>query len=267
MYLGKLLLTCAGAGALTLAATAATGSNQWNKQFQIAGKADLRVELDDGRVEVRGGDASRIEARLLLNGYRLEPGGVQVIDHQTGDAVQIEVRVPHEMHWFQIGDHSIRLELRVPNGLTATIHTHDGSIVAENLNGTLRLRSGDGHIETTHVDGSLDAESGDGSIRVRGRLDSLRLRTGDGSIEAELSPGSKVATGWDLSTGDGHVTLTVPGDIGAELDAHTNDGSVQLDFPITTKTSSTHDVRGRIGAGGGTLRIRTGDGSIKILKR
>jgi hypothetical protein len=266
-----MLLSLAGAGALAAAAPAGAhagaSSSDWSKDYKVTGRTELRVEADDGRVEVRGGDAGRIEERLMLSGYKLGTGGVQVIDHQNGDLVQIEVREPHEMRWFQIGNRSIRLELRVPNGLTAVIHTHDGAIIAENVSGNLRLRSGDGHIEATHVDGALEAETGDGSIRVRGRLDNLHLRSGDGSVEAELGAGSKMASPWEVATGDGHITLTVPSDFGAELDAHTNDGSIDLDFPLTTRGGGGHDVRGRLGAGGPTLRIRTGDGSIKILKR
>ncbi len=115
--------------------------------------------------------------------------------------------------------------------------------------------------------GTLDANTSDGSIRVRGRLDALTLHTGDGSIEAELMAGSKITSAWDISTGDGHVTVRVPEGFAADLDAHTGDGGIEVSFPVTTSgTLSGHDLRGRMNGGGPTLKIRSGDGSIHVLR-
>jgi DUF4097 and DUF4098 domain-containing protein YvlB len=266
MFFRYMSIALVGASSLCLAGTDPSGT-EWSKEFRISGKADLRVEVDDGRVTVIGSDSNRVEARVSLSGWRFGTGGVQVIDRQSGDHVELDVRVPHEMHFFNIGNQSVRVELRVPVGVTADIHTHDGAIIAENLHGGLRLRTGDGHIEATRVDGTLDANTGDGSIRVRGRLDNMSLHTGDGSVEAELDNGSKMVSGWDVSTGDGHITLRLPEGFGAELDAHTNDGSINVDFPLsTTHTSGGHDARGKMGPGGPILKIRTGDGSIKLAR-
>jgi hypothetical protein len=122
-------------------------------------------------------------------------------------------------------------------------------------------------VEATRVDGALDANTGDGSIRIRGRLDAMTLHTGDGSIEAELMAGSKISSGWDIGTGDGHVTLRLPANFGADLDAHTNDGKIEVEFPVTTsRMVSGNDIHGKLNGGGPVLKIRTGDGAIKILK-
>jgi hypothetical protein len=70
---------------------------------------------------------------------------------------------------------------------------------------------------------------------------------------------------WDITTGDGGVTLYLPSGFGAELDAHTGDGSIRNDLELSAHPdNSSRTVRGRIGAGGRQLRIRTGDGSIRI---
>jgi DUF4097 and DUF4098 domain-containing protein YvlB len=191
---------------------------------------------------------------------------VHVVDHQSGDQVRIDVRVPRDLGWFSIGNRSVLLELVVPDDVTVDIHTRDGGILVNHVKGRMKLRSGDGRIEATRVDGSVEAETGDGQIRLNGRVDHLRLRTGDGSIEAELVPGSSITSGWEISTGDGHVTLRVPSNLNADLEAHTNDGDIEMDFPVTTRMGASNDLRGRIGHGGAPLRIRTGDGRIRILK-
>ena len=56
-------------------------------------------------------------------------------------------------------------------------------------------------------------------------------------------------------------------DLSAELDAHTGDGHITLDLPVTVAgTISPSTVRGKLGAGGPPLRVQTGDGSIRLQK-
>jgi len=69
------------------------------------------------------------------------------------------------------------------------------------------------------LDGQLEATSGDGHINVEGRFDGLSIKTGDGSVTARANPGSKLANGWNVHTGDGSVTMSLPGDLQANIDA------------------------------------------------
>lgn len=267
MHLRLMMFALAGAGWLALASPAWAGSSDWSKDFKISGRAELRVEVDDGRVTLTGSDNKQIEARVFVTGWKMGPDGVQVYDRQIGDRVELDVRVAKMNRWFNVGERSVRVELRVPNGLLANVHTRDGSISVDSAQGSFRLRTGDGRVDATRVDGTLDADTGDGSIRIRGRLDAMTLHTGDGSIEAELMSGSKITTGWDVGTGDGHVTLRLPSNFGAELDAHTNDGKIEVEFPVTTtRTVSGNDIRGKLNGGGPLLKVRTGDGAIRILR-
>ena len=72
---------------------------------------------------------------------------------------------------------------------------------------------------------------------------------------------------WDITTGDGSVAVYLPEGFSGELDAHTGDGTVRSDlaaFSSTNGENARRTLRGRIGAGGKLLRIRTGDGSIRL---
>ena len=71
---------------------------------------------------------------------------------------------------------------------------------------------------------------------------------------------------WTITTGDGSVSLYLPSDFGAELDAHTGDGSIRNDLKVDGDRPETshRTVKGRLGTGGKQLRIRTGDGSIRL---
>jgi len=106
----------------------------------------------------------------------------------------------------------------------------------------------------------------------------LRLKTGDGSVRVQIDPDTVMTGHWDLTTGDGSVTLTLPSAFNAELDAETRDGSVRSSHPLLDdgrderKEGEGSDdrrerrriLRSKMGDGGKTLRIRTGDGTIRI---
>jgi len=117
------------------------------------------------------------------------------------------------------------------------------------------------------VDGKLRATTGDGHIRASGRFDELDLKTGDGHVEVRAASGSTLATGWRLETGDGNVSLEVPGDMAADVDLHTSDGHIDLEMPVTTAGKiRENEVRGKLNGGGSLLSIRTGDGSIHLRR-
>jgi DUF4097 and DUF4098 domain-containing protein YvlB len=273
---------------MTIAAAAATPAraDDWSKTYQISGRADLRVSTDDGDVTIIGADQKQIDAHVTTEGYKISSSEVRIEESQNGDHVVISVKLPHFNFSFWGGRHkSVKVELHVPRELELDVQTSDGNVVAQNVagrvhfttgdgnvtatgvHGDIRLHTGDGHIEGANFDGTLDADTGDGNIRISGRFDSLSLKTGDGNIEAQAGGGSKVANAWTVRSGDGHITMRIPGDLNANVDAHTGDGSITLDIPITVAGSLSHSsVRGKLNAGGGTLSISSGDGSIHLEK-
>ena len=254
----RILLVC------TLLAAASAHADEWSKRFEVTGRPELRVESNDAAVVLRAGAGHVIEASLTTRGWKIGPDDVRVTTHQSGDRVEIEVRVP-EGHW-SFGNRSARLELAVPAELRAEVHTGDGHVSARSLKGEFRLSTGDGGVEAESLDGALTARSGDGSVQVRGRFDALDIRTNDGSVTAVVNPGSKMSGPWRVESGDGGVTLRIPEGFAADLDAHTGDGDISVRMPVTTTGSKRgeNDFRGRLNGGGLPLRIHTGDGSIRI---
>jgi len=282
-----ILVTAMITAGIAIAASATPArADQWSKTYQVSGRADLHVMTGDGDVTITGSDQHQIDAHVTTNGWKIGPNDVQIIESQSGNSVSIEVKVPHWGFSMFGGNHkSLRVEVGVPRDLDLNVRTSDGNVTAlgvsgkiqfdtgdgnvtaSNIKGDIRIHTGDGHIEGHNFDGSLDADTGDGNLRIDGRFDALALKTGDGSIEAQVGSGSKLANSWNLHSGDGHITLRVPSDLNAMLDAHTGDGSITLDIPIQVSGSLSHSsVRGKLNAGGPTLAISSGDGSIHVEK-
>jgi len=289
--------------ALVAVSAVSARAEETTKSFVVTGRANVRVETNDGSVRVTSGDAKQVEFRVEYQGYELGKT-LRVDAHQDGDKVQLTARVTG--HWgFSFGNNSRRLhiEVRMPreadlqvetgdgsvqvesingavnvhtgdgsvkaNSLKGTIdlHTNDGSITVENLKGDMRLRTGDGSIEAHDLDGKVEADSGDGHIRIAGRFDALNVKTGDGSVDTRVLPGSKMVTSWTIRTGDGSVDLVLPSDFQTNIDASTGDGHISLGIPVTVEgTFSNSQIHGKMNGGGQPLTIHTGDGSIRLSK-
>ncbi len=297
-------LGMASAALLAVAAVAPrAGAEEVVKSFAVSGRANVRVESNDGSVRVSPSDGKQVEFRVEYRGYELGKN-LRVDSRQEGDKVELVARVTSRWS-FGWGHNSrnLHIEVRMPregdlqvetgdgaveasslngnvnvhtgdgsvkaNSLNGTIdlHTNDGSIAVDSLKGDIRLRTGDGSIEARDIDGKVEADSGDGQIRIAGRFDALNVKTGDGSVDTRVLPGSKMASSWTIRTGDGSVDMVLPSDFQANIDATTGDGHISLGIPVTVEgTFSRSQIRGRMNGGGQALTIHTGDGSIRLSK-
>jgi DUF4097 and DUF4098 domain-containing protein YvlB len=252
---------------LILAVTPLAMADDWSKTYTISGKPDLRVETSDANIRVDTWDKNTIDVHITSNRYKFGDNGLRVIEHQNGDAVEIELRFPHHVFTVQLGSYKVDIEIHMPRQGRLNLRTGDGSIELANFKGDMDLESGDGHEQIESVDGNLRARTGDGHIRAAGRFDALDLNTGDGRIEVRILPGSTMASSWNVHTGDGGVTVELPEAFAADVDLHTNDGHINVEMPVTVDGRiGDKNIHGKINGGGNLLTIHTGDGSIHLEK-
>jgi hypothetical protein len=273
------------------------------KRFDVSGTPDLTFVTFDGAIEVRTWDKPQVVVEIEKRGSRPEVlESIDIKAEQDGRRIRVEARIPDE-HRHLFGFHmsrSARLVASVPKRANLLARTGDGSVSVEGLQGRLEMRSGDGSIRgfdltgdvTVHtgdgsvklesIDGALDASTGDGGVTVSGRLDDLRVHTGDGSVAVRVEKGSKVRDDWEVTTGDGGVVVYLPEKFDADLDASTGDGAVVADRDLSidsgdydveapssreareSRRERKRSIRARLGAGGGTVKVRSGDGSISL---
>jgi hypothetical protein len=296
----RLGIACA---ALLAASAVAARAEEVVKPFTVSGRANVHVETNDGSVRVSTGDSKQVEFRVEYHGYELGKN-LHIDAHQEGDKVELIARISG--HWGISWGHNTRglhIEVRMPregdldvhsgdgsvqaesingrvkvytgdgsvkaNSLSGNIdlHTNDGSITVDSLKGDIRLHTGDGSIEGRDLDGTVDADSGDGHIRIAGRFEGLNVKTGDGSVDTRVLPGSTMKSSWSIRTGDGSVDIVLPSDFQTNIDASTGDGHISLGVPVTVEgTFSNSQIHGKMNGGGQALTIHTGDGSIRLSK-
>lgn len=258
------------------------------KRFTVTGRPDVRVSTFDGAIEIRSWDRNEVLVEVEKRARDEETlQAIEVKAEQKDNLVDVSVHFNGEDTFTGIGIHispRARLLVTVPREVSLRARTDDGAIRADRLDGRIELRSSDGAIRAEQVKGELDAETNDGSvtiddldggavvttddggISVTGKIASLRATTRDGSITVRAERGVVPASDWSISTSDGAVTLYLPADFGAEIDAATRDGRVRSELDVASAVEDDRDrsLRGTLGAGGPLVRVRSGDGSISL---
>jgi len=150
----------------------------------------------------------------------------------------------------------------------ADCYTVSGNVKAADMIGDISLRSVSGGITVERVKGSVETETTSGTIRmidvsgarsVRGKVLSGNV-TYDGQLEKDGK--------YTLEALSGGLEFTVPSDSGFELEAESFSGGITSDFDVTVSGKlSRRELRGVVGKGGTSVRLKTFSGSIRIKKK
>jgi DUF4097 and DUF4098 domain-containing protein YvlB len=290
--LGGALITASMLGSACVVSVDSQGQIvREEKRYTVTGTPELRLTTFDGAIEIQAWDKPDVAIDVEKRGATKEAvDSLEIKSSQEGNRIELEVKRPRAENFSGIGFYqsaSARLIVSVPKDVNVIARSGDGSIQIERVSGRLELRTGDGSIRASDVSGelildtgdgsitvegargSLQLDTGDGGVNVSGRLTSVKLHTGDGSIVYRAEPGTEMSDNWEITTGDGGVTLYLPPGFNAELDAHTGDGAIRSDLSISSEVESDREnsrrtLRGRMGSGGKQIRVRTGDGTIRL---
>jgi hypothetical protein len=272
------------------------------KTFKVTGQPEVVLDTFDGAIELHSWDRNEIEVEVekrAMEQTLLDE--IKVDAQQQGDKIVVKVTGParSDRRAVTIGMHispTARLRVAVPRSANITamsgdgsiraeaiegrivLRTTDGSVTGARLGGDIQIRSGDGSIRIEEATGTLDLETDDGSVGVDAKPSILRLKTGDGSVRVTLASDTVMTDNWDITTSDGSVVVTLPGLFNAELDAETSDGAVRTNHPLLgddrddrregedrdDRRERRRTLRSKIGDGGKLLKIRSGDGTIRI---
>ena len=142
-------------------------------------------------------------------------------------------------------DVEVRFRVQVPRGVHFIGRTVNGSVEALELDSDVTLVTVNGDIDVS-TSGYAEAE------------------TVNGSIEAAMgstAPGD----GLSFSTVNGSISIDVPDDLDADLDASWLNGGLESELPILLDgRMNRRSAQGRLGDGGPPLELATVNGSIRI---
>lgn len=144
-------------------------------------------------------------------------------------------------------DVSVEFTVYLPRDAKFDGSTVNGALAIAGATAGVTARTVNGGIEAASTGGPVSAKTVNGGIRVRAGS------IGDGPVEYE--------------TVNGSVTLELPASLDANLDITTVTGNVTSDYPVTIEGRfSRRRLQGQVGKGGPVLRLKTVNGSIRLLK-
>ena len=208
----------------------------------------FRLDNVNGKVRVEPWDRPevRIEAeKAASNEEYLEEIKIEV--EAERDRVVVRTRYPR-LGLFGGGHGMVEYLIHLPAQARVEVKTVNGSVEVDGLTGPVRASTVNGAVRITETSGEVDASTVNGSIRAE-------------------YPKLKGEGRHSFSTTNGSVTVYLPSDAGGEVEASTVNGSIHTDFPPAISGEfGNRRMQGRLGNGGASFRIRTVNGSVKLLR-
>ncbi len=253
------------ATALLAAATAVPAAAQEADDFRwsgtVAAGRTVTILGLNGNVEATPAAGGAVEVIAEKRARRSDPEGVRIEVRETAEGVTICPVYPGRSgcpgeesgpRGRRNDRNDVRVDfiVRVPAGVHLDASTVNGAVEARSLTGDVRAASVNGKIR-------VDAAG------------TVRASTVNGSIEA--TSGSARWTGeLDFRTVNGSIDLALPAGASAAVEAMTVNGGLSTDFPLTIPAGrqwGPRKMEGTIGQGGGTLRLETVNGAIRLRRR
>jgi DUF4097 and DUF4098 domain-containing protein YvlB len=210
--------------------------------------ADGRVSLSNvnGNVEITGWDRNEVQIDAVKSARdqeRLDEARIEV--NSSGNSVEIVTRYPS--HLVNNNPASVHYTLHVPqNARLEKIDLVNGSLTVQKVMGEVNANLVNGALHASELSGTAD------------------LATVNGSIKADYTSLDKVRE-IKLKSVNGSVDLLLPQSPNADVSAHSVNGGISTDFPLTIKGHWIgKNMSGTLGSGGVHIELDNVNGSIHV---
>jgi DUF4097 and DUF4098 domain-containing protein YvlB len=267
----------------------------------VSGRIEVR-SWDQAQVKI---DAVKVSQASSLEKAKENAAKVAIEVTKTGNLVRIETKYP-DNKLFRNNNLNVSVDyvIIVPDKAAVKARNVSGTIVTEAIGGPLELDVTSGNVTITKAGQGVDCRTVSGQITATDVVGDADLKTVSGSIKADGIKGTiaaettsggvrlsnvteaksvrvKVLSGNITYAGEipaggryffeafsGTIEVGLPASAAFDLEAETFSGHIQTDFQVTISGRiAPKELRGTVGAGGATLRIKSFSGSIRIVKK
>ena len=255
--------------ALLLAPAAlAAQERQSSRDFTLSERVPddrwIRVRNLNGSVRVSATSGDKVEVVGTKSWRRGDPKDVRIETRKSSDgSILICAMWTEDAHCSESSyeshsdgwrrdrnnDVSVDFEVRVPKGVKVGMWT---------VNGGVSVDGATNEVLAGTVNGGVDAASSGGPVQAS---------TVNGSVHATMGAfdGSQDL---NFSTVNGTVVAEFTGEINADIDLTTVNGSFKTDWPVTiTGRIDPKHLRATLGKGGRRIRLSTVNGNVELRRR
>ena len=154
--------------------------------------------------------------------------------------------------------------------------TSDGNITAQRVGGSVELKTSDGDIRVSEIAAGTTASTSDGNIHITKAKGMVKAKTSDGDITFQDLDGALTASTSDgnirgniqrltkelsARTSDGNISITVPANLGLDLDIK----GESLDVPLNNFSGRSDEkhIQGKSNGGGIPISLST-SGNVRL---
>lgn len=241
MFGSILLIAGVGWGAFNMVSVLAR--DEWTRDVTqpAAGLTTLRVDNDNGRVVVRGGDTDEIAVHIEVSRGLFDTTEEASVEN---DAFVLRGDCPT----FSNGWCWVNYDITVPRGLAVVVDSGNSRVTVSDVDGTVNATGQNGRVELARLSGPVVARSDNGRV-VGTDLASPTVEAASDNGRIELSftepPSSVRAT-----SSNGGVEIVLPDvEDGYAVDADAANGSedvLVLNNPASLRTVVAESHNGRI---------------------
>ncbi len=252
-----------GAAALSLAPQGRGTAQGQGETFEWRGRVEpgktLEIRNVNGAIHAAPASGNEVVVTAVKSGRRSDPSEVkiEVVPHDGGVTICAvypakngrpnECRPGGGRNNTDNNDVEVDFTVQVPARV---------AFVGATVNGDVQVRDVGGDVRATTVNGDVD-------VTAAGLVEA---ETVNGSVHAAMGRADWTGA-MAFKTVNGSITVQVPANLSAVLDASTVNGDIESDFPITVQGRfGPRRLHGTIGDGGRQLRLETVNGGIEIRK-
>ncbi len=240
-------------------------AQDFQKSYRLVQGSRVSVKNVSGDVIVKGYDGDAVTVRGFKEGRDRDK--LEVEDLSDGNHVDISVRYPKNCNC----EASIRFEVNVPRNLNLNydaISSVSGDVEIDGARGTVNVKAVSGDVKIVTAQGIIHADSVSGDVHVERASGSVSAKSISGDVKVNLQNVDSDEA-MEFSTVSGDVNVSMPSNLGAEVDMKTLSGDLRTDFGITVEKKEHgpgKTAHGRLGEGSRRVKMSSVSGDVKLLK-
>jgi len=234
-----------------------------------AGISAMSITTKSGRIAVAGTADTVITASIVRVAYgrneedaRKAVANVVITSAVVGDELQLKAEMPGGNR-----NYGASFQVSTPPAVSLVLATSNGEISVTGVTRDISATTSNGRIGLTDNRGAASLSTSNGEIEVAVHRGAVDARTSNGTVDCDIAELRTTET-VTLRTTNGTVTLLLPEDVSATVDATTTNGVITInDFTVSYEVQETNHVRGRIGSGVSAISISTTNGNVTVRRR
>jgi len=238
---------------------------------QRLGDAVIETYATGNRVEVRVENGERRDGRGIDVEFNVKVPGDAAVDLRT---VSGDVHITNVKGELRIQNVSGNVQLEGTARVTS-VKTVSGDVTLNNAGSdqqvSLSTVNGNVQLQTLTAPG-IDLDTINGDVRIAGWSGNrahIRSLDGDLDLQTSLTKGGR----YEIESHSGNILLSLAEQPGFDLEAHTFNGRIRIDFPIKSEgpirdsDRGPRSVRGTYGDASSSLRLQTFNGNLTVTRR